>query len=124
MSQMGRGRASAVSSRAASAHLPGLLQRALVRVPQECLPHDTGAHEVHEVDQCPGHLRARLQMRQGLGGCFHELPSGPEKWDLAQLYPSGVLGGVPQGGHLGPCCAAHPRGLQHGWASWWQESKR
>lgn len=54
---------------AASTSLPGLWHRAFVWVPQEHLPHDTGAHEVHEVDQGSGHLRARLQVREG----FQEL---------------------------------------------------
>lgn len=56
-----------------------MLHGALVWVAQEHLPYDTGVHEVHQVDQGSGHLRAKLQMSQGLPGFFLKLPWAPEK---------------------------------------------
>lgn len=84
-------------------HLPGLLHWALVRAPQERLPHDAGAHEVHEVDQGSGHLRAGMQVRGAPGAapssCLRALRSGNRlqgpRGMSAQKCSSGVLGRRP-----------------------------
>lgn len=94
-----------------------MLHRALVRIAQKHLPQDTGAQEVHEVDQGSGHLRARLQVREGLWGLLPQaaLRSGSLQ-DSGSLFPEWSFGKASSQDHcLGPCRLGHPHRL---WREW------
>lgn len=74
----------------AVSNLPGKLHWARVKIPQEHLSDDTWAHEVHKVDKGPGHLRAKLEMK--------EAPGAPEKLGMGQrVLQNSCLGGPTSG---------------------------